>query len=237
MGKRLSINGCCLLLFALLSCARRDRQGPASDEVEGKKAPARPSLPPTKQPSPPAPTRAKEADPLAVRKALWQKKLDGGRFVFHDAVASAADSLARYKGKPMIEVVEDESRTRSSTSPAVQLLRREQGPLIQLSGHSGSVFRVENKVLYFADFPRHSTGCTVTAHDLATGKELWKTRLNALRVMGHSRYSNSVTMEVSKPEGAGVVIIYGKESSGTYLEVLDQKTGQVLAHRGDNRSF
>ncbi len=120
MVKRLCINGCCLLLFALLSCARRDRQGPAPEEAEGAtKAPARPSLPPTKQPSPPAPAPAKEVDPLAARKALWQKKLDGGRFVFHDAVASAADSLARYKGSPKIEVVDDERR------------RREQGSLLR----------------------------------------------------------------------------------------------------------
>ncbi len=44
-------------------------------------------------------------------------------------------------------------------------------------------------------------------------------------------YTNSVTMEVSKADGVGVIIIYGKESFGNYLEVLDQKTGQALAHR------
>jgi hypothetical protein len=234
MVKRLCLNGGCLLLFALLSCARRDRQGPAPEEAEGKKAPTRPSLPPTKQPRPPAPARAKEVDPLAARKALWQKKLDGGRFVFHDAVASAADSLAKYKGSPKIKMEWDRDDSLFDGATFQVVPDRQPKAIIRIHGHAGSVFRVENKVLYFAHFPSHSFGCTVTAHDLATGMELWKTELNAIGPVPHSLYTNSVTMEVSKTEGVGVIIIYGKESQGNYLEVLDQKTGQVLAHRAYN---
>jgi hypothetical protein len=213
MVKRLCINGCCLLLFALVSCAR----------------------PPTTRPSPLAPTPAQEADALAARKALWQKKLDEGTFVFHDAVTSAADSLARYKGSPKIKMEwNDAPLFRWATFEVVP--DRRPKAIIRIHGHAGSVFRVENEVLYFAHFPEHSTGCTVTAHDLSTGKELWKTNLNALSGVKHSLYFNSVTMEVSKPEGAGVIIIYGEESQGNYFEVLDQKTGQVLAHRSSQAS-
>ena len=98
------------------------------------------------------------------------------------------------------------------------------------------MFRTEKNVLYFAHFSTSSQGCTVTAHDLDSGKKLWETKLSAIPLADHSAYSNMVTMGLSSLSGTeekheGIVSITGHESYGDYIEILDRETGEVLAHK------
>ena len=107
---------------------------------------------------------------------------------------------------------------------------------MEIQGHTGSVFRTSGNVLYFASFPTWGQGCVVTAHELKTGKKLWETTLSAVGSSSHSAYSNEVTMGLAgsdegKDLDEGVVSITGRESYGDYMEILDRKTGKVLAHR------
>src|SRR5262249_29245779 len=108
--------------------------------------------------------------------------------------------------------------------------------VLSIEGHTRSEFRAKNNVLYFADFLPSAAGCSVAAYDLKTGKKLWKTELNAAGCLDHSAYSNEVSMDLGLEEH-GIVTITGREAYGDYIEVLDRKTGKVLAHKRYRTGF
>src|SRR5206468_2871000 len=119
---------------------------------------------------------------------------------------------------------------------------RQGKPLFAIEGHTGSVFGADKDVLYFAQFSRCGSGCTVVAHELTTGAKLWETKLSAVGTPQHSAYLNQVTMGVSKTPGGDsederVLFITGRESFGDYVEVLDCKTGTPLAHKVYRQGF
>lgn len=103
---------------------------------------------------------------------------------------------------------------------------------VTLQGHMSSSFASHDKVLYFAQYPPNSVGCTVLAIDLESGKTLWETSLH-LKLIGHSGYSNVVALRLANigqlPEGKAAVVITGSESYRDYVEVLDCATGESLA--------
>ncbi len=103
--------------------------------------------------------------------------------------------------------------------------------VVAIPGHTRSVFCADDseKVLFFAQFPHNSTGCTILAYDLRTGKELWKTRLHALgkiEQIDRLRYSNKVNLTFG-----GSVWVSVRESFGDYIEALDPRTGKIIAHK------
>jgi hypothetical protein len=67
----------------------------------------------------------------------------------------------------------------------------------------------------------------VVAVDLKTGKRLWKTNLQGLGPIAHTKYRNRVIIEVDDRR----VTVYGNESSGRYVEQLDPRTGKTLANK------
>src|SRR5262245_43219916 len=88
-------------------------------------------------------------------------------------------------------------------------------------------FRVEGDVLYFPEYERVASGCALVAYDLKAGKQLWRTGLRGLGPVQHDRYVNEVDLTVVD----GVVTVYGRESSGRYVERVDAKTGRTLEHK------
>lgn len=81
---------------------------------------------------------------------------------------------------------------------------------------------------YTALHAASAPGCRVQAHDAASGRLLWETRLQALQGGGHhSKYSNAVQLRLV----GGRLAVFGKESSGRYVEVLDTATGAQLYHQ------
>lgn len=85
--------------------------------------------------------------------------------------------------------------------------------------------------LYFADYSMSKPGGQMVAVNLVTGKEIWRTDLEALgeskNVQGYQRYQNRLNLDV----GPDCIIIRGKESSGRYIEVKNIKTGDTIGHR------
>jgi hypothetical protein len=91
-----------------------------------------------------------------------------------------------------------------------------------------SAFVIRNHVLYRAEYDSMSSGCTIVAFDLKAGKELWKSTLRGLGPIDHSKYRNRVHIE--KVDDA-VFAVYGNESAGKYVELVEYKTGRTLGHK------
>ena len=100
--------------------------------------------------------------------------------------------------------------------------------LVAWEGHNRSVFTLQGDVLVYADFHPSSTGCSVVAFDLKAKKQLWKTQLHGIGPVTHFRYSNLVTLEIINNDA---VQVFGNESFGQYLEIVDLKTGKTVGHR------
>ena len=92
----------------------------------------------------------------------------------------------------------------------------------------GFVFIGRKDVLYRADYSSNSSGCAVVAFDLKAGKELWKAKLKGLGPIHHWKYCNRVWME---PVDDAVFAVYGQESAGRYVELVDFKTGRTVGHK------
>ena len=99
--------------------------------------------------------------------------------------------------------------------------------LYSWEGHEFSVFARAGDALYYADFHPRKSGCAVVAYDLKDRKLLWKAHLWGYPVFGHSQYRNRVALEV---DGKNLVV-YGKESYGSYLELVNRETGKTVGHR------
>ncbi len=170
---------------------------------------------------------------LAARSAAHQKALDGDKsFTFSEGDASMLFSLSQFGGKCQIHMIYDPTDWAHITFRFV----RDETKLLEVKGHTQSVFRAKDNVLYFAHFETSSQGCVVTAHDLDSGKKLWERKLKGIRGSGHSGYSNLVTISVGSrsgidEKGEASVYISGHEGFGDYVEILDSKTGKMLAHK------
>jgi hypothetical protein len=89
-------------------------------------------------------------------------------------------------------------------------------------------FLARGDVLYRADYTPISSGCAIIAVDLKSGKDLWSVSLKGLGPIDHSKYRNRVWME---PVDDSVLTVYGHESAGRYVELVDWKTGKTLGHK------
>jgi hypothetical protein len=122
--------------------------------------------------------------------------------------------------------------------PVVRGHKRKPGPLrinvsrgdeqvLSWDGHQHSVFVQDGDVLYYTDFQDNSNGCTVIAYDMAKRRQVWRTHLKGIRVLAHSQYRNRIN--ISKIDGT--IVVYGKESFGRYIEVIDPGTGKTVGHK------
>jgi hypothetical protein len=94
--------------------------------------------------------------------------------------------------------------------------------------HGQSAFVVCNGIIYRAEYSGISSGCAIIAFDLKAGKELWKATLKGLGPIDHSKYHNRVRME--KVDNT-VFAVYGEESAGKYVELVEYATGRTLGHK------
>jgi hypothetical protein len=132
------------------------------------------------------------------------------------------------------------SMMRAGSSYDIAIVRqhdRPQGLLIKITdggrqayswrGHWRSVFSLTGHRLIYADFAMETAGGEIVCVDLRQGKELWRSRLRAVPVGGHSLYSNAINLEVTDDQ----VLIYGNEEAGRYFEVKDARTGETIGHK------
>jgi outer membrane protein assembly factor BamB len=96
-----------------------------------------------------------------------------------------------------------------------------------LGAHEHTVFRVVGDTLVYASFHPSANGATMIAVDLKTGKELWKTSLKGIGLVSHFAYRNYLNMEAD----ADTITVFGNESFGKYVEILDTKTGKTVGHK------
>jgi hypothetical protein len=111
---------------------------------------------------------------------------------------------------------------------------RKDGPKITVAGHADSPFVARGDALYFAHYHPSSSGCTVVAFDLTTGKKAWSRPLEGLGPIDHSKYRNKVAMAVEKhpdSKDAFALVVTGWEAAGGYVEVIDLVTGKQLANK------
>ena len=95
-------------------------------------------------------------------------------------------------------------------------------------GTHGTPFLIKDNVLYYPIVPGGTTGCTIVALDLDAKKELWRTALEAMGFIDHSKYTN---FGVSLRFEQEALRIDGRETAGRYIEFLDLRTGKTLANR------
>jgi hypothetical protein len=93
--------------------------------------------------------------------------------------------------------------------------------------HLDTVFVQVGDVLFVTDFSPTRMGCAVVAFDLKKRKELWRTELNGNPPGFHSEYRHQVNIA----DDGGLIVVYGKESHGRYIEFLDPKTGKIVSAR------
>lgn len=177
------------------------------------------------------------ADPLAAKKAAWQKKLESEKFNFTGSKAGLEYSKSEYRGDRKITVTNGPIWAWSCG------LKLERDGKIILDCADASAFRVVDNVLYLANAGSRTCGCKVVAYDLTTGKMIWETGLRAAEGPEfHSAYANQVTMDLSHlkeldKEGDGAIVVTGHESYGDYVDILDRRTGKFLAHKLYRQGF
>jgi hypothetical protein len=116
---------------------------------------------------------------------------------------------------------------RGDAHPFEVRILRDRGLLFEAPAEASTVFKLVGNLLYYAEFSGMTFGCKVIAFDLDSKKQLWKTDLKAVGPIGHSIYSNRVSLKL---EG-GVLKVQGWETKGKYIEYLDVATGRTVAHR------
>ena len=157
----------------------------------------------------------------------WQKWIGEEKLAAYKAEAgSLVGSLFQYRGDCQIHMIYDPAK---SWYPLTLTFVRDGKDVLALKAHLHSVFRTGNRkdVLYFADFNPIATGCALVAYDLGTGKQLWRTQLQGIGPVDHSKYRNSVSLDLLD----GVILVCGYEAFGNYVEIVDWKTGKTIAHR------
>ncbi len=85
-------------------------------------------------------------------------------------------------------------------------------------------------ILYYALYARGSSGCKIVAYDLEQQKLLWESQLKAaIPLNGHSRYQNEVRFGPVLHNEA--LVVFGDESYGRYIEIIDLKTSETVGHK------
>jgi hypothetical protein len=121
----------------------------------------------------------------------------------------------------------DSRRSADPLRPLTIRLSDDGGEVFSWEGHKYSVFVVDANLLYYAEFSPTANGCAVVVYDLKARKRLARTGLRGIKVPGHFVYNNRINMAVEEKH----LVVYGNESAGRYIELLDLKTLQTVGHK------
>jgi hypothetical protein len=153
----------------------------------------------------------------------YQKEADTTAWKWPAEKAGAQESAKRFAGDCKVEITVKEM---AFNNTEVRFVCDDKVRLT-LEGHAGTSFVGDKRIVWYAQYHYASSGCALIAYDLEAGKQLWKTQLKGLGPIAHTRYRNQVVVELDRD----VVRVWGKESAGNYLEIVDRKTGKTLANR------
>jgi hypothetical protein len=94
--------------------------------------------------------------------------------------------------------------------------------------HWSTVFRTGGKKIYIVQSPAMTYGGKVLCIDGSSGRMDWECPIGAiLKVGSHSLYVTSRAIELTDD----FVLVWGNETGGRFLDVIDRKTGRLLASR------
>ena len=153
----------------------------------------------------------------------YQQKADAAAWEWHPERSGLLYSVLNAPKEYEITIV----RPRDTFGDLTVRFRLDDKTSYSWDGHVGTPFVVVGKVLYHADYNPWSDGCTVVAYDLANQKQLWKTPLQALGPIDHTKYHNAVEMDLD----GDALRVYGDESAGKYMEYVDLKEGKTVGHK------
>jgi|GEM_PF-4377707 len=95
---------------------------------------------------------------------------------------------------------------------------------------------IHKEHLYVVHHSLIATGAMAMAFDIRTGKELWKKALEGVGRVSHSKYRNEVQVRIAQGLTGSHLVVYGRESSGRYIETLDLSSGRQLSnHKLESR--
>jgi hypothetical protein len=155
---------------------------------------------------------------------VLQQTPDGEHSLVPDKETDIFFSLGQYQGGPEIHMV---FHPRMGRNTLELRFVKEEKVILALRGHRYSVFCTDGGILYFAHYWHSTPGCDLAAYSLTTGRELWRTKLPGVGRGPHSAYRNRVEMS----RDGDRINVFGRESYGSYSEVVDKNTGKVLSHR------
>lgn len=95
-------------------------------------------------------------------------------------------------------------------------------------GHNSGGMIEKNGVLYVAYHSTQASGASVFAYDLLEKRTLWQVDLTARGPSGTAHYQNHV--QIGFDDAHQALVIYGKESSGGYVERIGIESGELLSH-------
>ena len=154
--------------------------------------------------------------------ADYQKIADTTKWKWDDKTATLAHSVSLTQSTDEIKVEPKDARFDAKVTFSKNGEKR-----FTLAAHEHTVFRIVGDTLVFAHFSPVSNGAELIAFDLKTGKQLWDTKLRGIGLVMHFSYRNRVNMEISN----GTVTVFGNESFGKYVEIVDMKTGKTIGHK------
>lgn len=174
-----------------------------------------------------------EPESVLAEKRKWtQYHLDrrpiGG---FQVEEAGMELSVSRCKGDFQLRMLYDPKHWPAVTYEFV----RDDKVFLSIVGHTRSCFLTSKNVLYFIHFQPKVSGSALSAHDLTTGKELWKTVLLDGHVLKPG-YTNQVgigmaSLELGDRVRSSVISVTSYESDVGYFAYVEPSTGEVLAKR------
>lgn len=98
---------------------------------------------------------------------------------------------------------------------------------LSLPCHLFTDFECRDGILYYPIYKPRRSGCVVGAYELSSGKELWRSQLEASGAAKGMAMRNTVGIWVSED----VVVVRGHEGRTAYAEVFHRESGERLGHR------
>jgi hypothetical protein len=89
------------------------------------------------------------------------------------------------------------------------------------------VLLLAGPTLFVARYCPGASGADLFALAAGSGELRWKTAPYGIGTIGHSKYSNAVRLELLHDH----LVVFGRESGGRYIEVIDPRTGRSVANQ------
>jgi len=90
-----------------------------------------------------------------------------------------------------------------------------------------TIFKLIGDKVVYTNYNNHNNGCEIVALDLVSKKEIWRTRMDAVSPIPHSVYGNCVNLDTED----NIIVVFGWEGAGKYVEYLEPNTGKVLGKK------